>query len=355
MGEKYFLSIIDDFSRKAAVYPLREKSEVFEVVRLHITRVENFLDLKVKHFRSDNGSEFDNKRFETYFSSKGIHVELTNTYSPEQNGVIERYNQTVAAEARTLLSESGMSHEFWPEAMLHFTYTFNRVYHKGQTKTPFELFSGNKPSVRHLKPSGCTAYVGIPKQKRFKLDPRAVKGQIIGYAFRTRGYRIWIPEWNKVVETKNVSFEESIPFQKPHSGAVLEPVYLKFEPFEPFPDEDSRHEPIVKDASDKSSVATPESSENETDEDSPDTHKPSTKTVNWFRKLVPRPDGSRTDVYYYQEGCTKRLRTLKDIEKYCKDHNLTFDSDIFNFSQSNTFHGVIDGSKGDASSSLSQT
>ncbi|GFQ95136.1 hypothetical protein TNCT_257521 [Trichonephila clavata] len=49
---------------------------------------------------------------------------------------------------------------------------------------------------------------------------------------------------------------ESIPFQKPHSGAVLEPVYLKFEPFEPFPDEDSRHEPIVKDASDKSSVAT---------------------------------------------------------------------------------------------------
>ncbi|GFQ69949.1 retrovirus-related Pol polyprotein from transposon TNT 1-94 [Trichonephila clavata] len=93
-------------------------------------------------------------------------------------------------------------------------------------------------------------------------------------------------------------------------------------------------------------IATPESSEDETDEDSPDTHKPSTKTVNWFRKLVPRPDGNRMDVYYYQEGCTKRLRTLKDIEKYCKDHNLTFDSDIFNFSQSDMFHGVIDGSKG---------
>ncbi|GFQ75813.1 hypothetical protein TNCT_708021 [Trichonephila clavata] len=141
----------------------------------------------------------------------------------------------------------------------------------------------------------------------------------------------------------------------PHSGAVLEPVYLKFEPFEPFPDEDSRHERIVKDESDKSSVATPESSEDETDEDSPETHKPSPKTVNWFRELVSRPDGSRTDVYYYQEGCTKRLRTLKDIEKYCKDHNLTFDSDIFNFSQSDTFHGVIDGSKEVASSSLCQT
>ncbi|GFS89314.1 retrovirus-related Pol polyprotein from transposon TNT 1-94 [Trichonephila clavipes] len=48
--------------------------------------------------------------------------------------------------------------------------------------------------------------------------------------------------------------------------------------------------------------ATPELSEDETDEDSPDTQKSSTETVNWFRKLVPRPDGSRTDVYCYQEG-----------------------------------------------------
>ncbi|GFQ91480.1 retrovirus-related Pol polyprotein from transposon TNT 1-94 [Trichonephila clavata] len=159
--------------------------------------------------------------------------------------------------------------------------------------------------------------------------------------------------WHK--RLAHVSPSSRFHFKSHTVGAVLEPVYLKFEPFEPFPDEVSRHERIVKDASDKSSVATPESSEDETDEDSPDTHKPSTKTVNWLRKLVPRPDGSRTDVYYYQEGCTKRLRTLKDIEKYCKDHNLTFDSDIFNFSQSDTFHGIIDGSKGVASSSLSQT
>ncbi|GFY78290.1 hypothetical protein TNIN_328761 [Trichonephila inaurata madagascariensis] len=135
---------------------------------------------------------------------------------------------------------------------------------------------------------------------------------------------------------KRITFEVSALMDK--NGAVLEPVYLKFELFEPFPDEDSRHKRIVKDASDKSSKATPESSEDETDKDSPDTQKPSTKTVNWFRKLVLRPDGSRRDVYY-QERCTKRLRTLKDIKKYCKDHNLTFDSAIFNFSQSDTYRG----------------
>ncbi|GFR29983.1 hypothetical protein TNCT_267761 [Trichonephila clavata] len=66
-------------------------------------------------------------------------------------------------------------------------------------------------------------------------------------------------EISVAIEGVNTPIEgrESIPFQKPHSGAVLEPVHLKFQPFEPFPDEDSRHERIVKDASDKSSAATP--------------------------------------------------------------------------------------------------
>ncbi|GFQ63912.1 retrovirus-related Pol polyprotein from transposon TNT 1-94 [Trichonephila clavata] len=213
------------------------------------------------------------------------------------------------------------------------------------------------PSVisRTVKENGAR---GLPNLKNFELkcEPCQLNKQRRVSLKRQEGIRSHRPLELLYGDVRGPCNKiESIPFQKPHSGAVLEAVYLKFEPFEPFPDEGSRHERIVKDASDKSSVATPESSEDETDEDSPDTHKPSTKTVNWFRKLVPRPDGSRTDVYYYQEGCTKKLRTLKDIEKYCKDHNLTFDSDIFNFLQSDTFHGVIDGSKGVASSSLSQT
>lgn len=58
--EKYFLSIIDDYSRRVSVYPMKLKSEVFDLIKNHILRAEKFLNLKVKSFRSDNGKEFDN-------------------------------------------------------------------------------------------------------------------------------------------------------------------------------------------------------------------------------------------------------------------------------------------------------
>ena len=52
-GEWYFLSIIDDFSHRVAVYPLREKSEVFEVVKSHVARAERQLGKKLKDLRSE--------------------------------------------------------------------------------------------------------------------------------------------------------------------------------------------------------------------------------------------------------------------------------------------------------------
>ncbi|GFR00668.1 retrovirus-related Pol polyprotein from transposon TNT 1-94 [Trichonephila clavata] len=187
-----------------------------------------------------------------------------------------------------------------------------------QCKSPDHL-KKNCPELTSRRTTMNNSY----RSPRRHFTPRNVKGSY-QHGKRCQSH---LPDRDNLGTTTDVATRLLINVitSTTEAGAVLEPVYLKFEPFEPFPDEDSRHERIVKDASDKSSVATPESSEDETDEDSSDTHKPSTKTVNWFRKLVPRPDGSRTDVYYYQEGCTKRLRTLKNIEKYCKDHNKTFD------------------------------
>ena len=77
---------------------------------------------------------------------------------------------------RTVLSESKLPNHFWPDAALYFAYTFNRICHSNQSKTPFELYLGYKPSVRHLKPFGIVAYVGVPRQLRNKLESKAKKG-----------------------------------------------------------------------------------------------------------------------------------------------------------------------------------
>ena len=56
---------------------------------------------------------------------------------------------------------------------------------------PFELYPGNKISVRHLKPFCITAYVGVSKQLRNKLQPKEI---FIGYSLRTKGFRICLSQ-----------------------------------------------------------------------------------------------------------------------------------------------------------------
>ena len=51
----YFLTFIDDFSRKSWVYFLKNKSEVFSIFQIFKSLVENESGKKIKTLRSDNG------------------------------------------------------------------------------------------------------------------------------------------------------------------------------------------------------------------------------------------------------------------------------------------------------------
>ncbi|GFY05104.1 retrovirus-related Pol polyprotein from transposon TNT 1-94 [Trichonephila clavipes] len=210
-GNKYFLSIIDDYSRKVTVFPIRNKSDVFHTFIRFQKRAERFLSKKVIAVRTDGGLEFCNKDMDNFLTELGIKHEVTNSYTPEMNGVAERFNLTALDGIKTLLKSSEVPHKFWGEALQIFVslYAWNRICHKDSNKTPFEKYSGRKPSVLHLKPFGCLAYAGVPKQIRKKFDMRAKMGIMMGYAQRTKGYRIWLIDENKLVETINVRFDEN--------------------------------------------------------------------------------------------------------------------------------------------------
>ncbi|GFY19658.1 retrovirus-related Pol polyprotein from transposon TNT 1-94 [Trichonephila clavipes] len=208
-GNKYFLSIIDDYSRKVTVFPIRNKSDVFHTFIRFQKRAERFLSKKVIAVRTDGGLEFCNKNMDNFLTELGIKHEVTNSYTPEMNGVAERFNLTALDGIKTLLKSSEVPHKFWGEALLCFTYAWNRICHKDSNKTPFEKYSGRKPSVLHLKTFGCLAYAGVPKQIRKKFDMRAKMGIMMGYAQRTKGYRIWLIDENKLVETINERFDEN--------------------------------------------------------------------------------------------------------------------------------------------------
>ncbi|GFS96191.1 copia protein [Trichonephila clavipes] len=115
-------------------------------------RAERFLSRKVIAVRTDGGLEFCNKDMDNFLTELGIKHEITNSYTPEMNGVAERFNLTALDGIKTLLKFSEVPHKFWGEALLCFTYAWNRICHKDSNKTPFEKYSGRKPSVLHLKP-----------------------------------------------------------------------------------------------------------------------------------------------------------------------------------------------------------
>ena len=51
--------------------------------------------VKIKHIRSDNGTEFNKNGLDTYLDTLGIKLEFSAPYTPQQNGVVERKNKTL--------------------------------------------------------------------------------------------------------------------------------------------------------------------------------------------------------------------------------------------------------------------
>ncbi|GBN04047.1 Retrovirus-related Pol polyprotein from transposon TNT 1-94, partial [Araneus ventricosus] len=108
-GSKYFLSIIDDFSRKIDVFT--RKSEVFSIFKEYLSRIQRDLGRKLKSVRTDNGMEFCHKDFETFLRDLGIRIERTSFYTPELNGIAERFNKSSMEAVRTMLQDSGLQHQ----------------------------------------------------------------------------------------------------------------------------------------------------------------------------------------------------------------------------------------------------
>nr|GFC43838.1 retrotransposon protein, putative, Ty1-copia subclass [Tanacetum cinerariifolium] len=53
--------------------------------------------------RTDNSTEFKNQVLKEYFDSVGISHQMSSVHTPQQNGVVERRNQTLVEAARTII------------------------------------------------------------------------------------------------------------------------------------------------------------------------------------------------------------------------------------------------------------
>ena len=127
--------------------------------------------MSVVKVQSDNGTEFRNTQVEEFCNDIGIKHEFSSTYTPQQNGVVERKNRTLITLARAMLDDYGISQRFWAEAINTACHASNRVYlHRFLKKTPYELLIGRKPNISYFRIFGCKCYIYKKRKHLGKLE-----------------------------------------------------------------------------------------------------------------------------------------------------------------------------------------
>ncbi|CAI5970089.1 unnamed protein product [Closterium sp. NIES-65] len=85
-GERYFLTIVDDWSRLMWAYPLKQKDHAASTIRDDwLPFVEKQAECVVKRIRTDRGGEFLGAEMTAWLKKQGIQRELTTAYTPQSN------------------------------------------------------------------------------------------------------------------------------------------------------------------------------------------------------------------------------------------------------------------------------
>lgn len=141
--------------------------------------------------RTDNGTEYINARCINYLKQKGIGLEKSLAYVHEQNGLAERDIRTLVDLARAMIHAKKLPKCLWAEAINTATYIMNRVINRDSDKTPYELWTGEKPDIGHLQVFGTRVAAHISKEKRKKLDKKSEDLILVGYEKTSKNFRLY--------------------------------------------------------------------------------------------------------------------------------------------------------------------
>ncbi len=221
-GIYYFITFTDDYSRYGYIYLLQHKSEAFEKFKEFRNEVEKQKGRSIKCLRSDRGGEYLSDEFRGYLKDNGILSQLTPPGTPQLNGVSERRNRTLLDMVRSMINMADLPVSFWGYALETAVYLLNRVPTKSVPKTPYELWTNKRPSVRHLKIWGCPAHVR--KQKFTKLESRTERCLFVGYPKDTMGYYFYNPNEQKVFISRDAVFleEDFVVDSRKDNGIILQ-------------------------------------------------------------------------------------------------------------------------------------
>ena len=177
-------------------------------------------DQKVKAARTDNAPELLRAVGDWRAEGAGTRLEQTTAASSHQNGPAERNIRTAETNMRAMLKEADLPLEFWDEAIQHDAYIRNRTdtgpVIDGSVVSPHEAYTGETPSIDHIRVWGCKAYAYInPKtipagQRHDKLRDTAREGVFMGCIdSTTKHFKVYCPELGYTQRFSRVMVDEN--------------------------------------------------------------------------------------------------------------------------------------------------
>jgi len=234
-GMKYIITFIDEASHKNWIFLMKRKNESTDIIIKFLKLLNNLFDnKKVKVFKSDNAREYKNKNIIKFCEDNGIRKVYSPPYSPENNGIAERFNQTLISCAKTLLSWSKLSENFWDFAVLYASYLYNKTPHQiSKNNVPDESFYGHKIKLDHLKTFGCITYYKNYDQNKSKFQNNSCKGIFLGFDEQTYSYIIMDYNNFKLHYVREIHCLEEEPANISLSNSITNkneyPTFFKFD------------------------------------------------------------------------------------------------------------------------------
>ncbi|KAL3373978.1 hypothetical protein AABB24_005776 [Solanum stoloniferum] len=187
-GNKYFLTIVDDFSRMSWIFLLKHKYDVSMSIQPFLKFFKNQFAKTIKVIQTDNGTEFVNSVCETMFKEMRVIHQRSCPYTPQQNGVVERKHRHLLEVTRALRFQAKIPLQFWGHCMLAASHIINRLPSSVLNfQTPYEKLYGRKPDLSHFRTIGCLCFAKVlPANDKMMARSRTVDH--MGYSEIQKGY-----------------------------------------------------------------------------------------------------------------------------------------------------------------------
>ncbi|CAI7830029.1 unnamed protein product [Closterium sp. NIES-54] len=215
--ERYFLLVVDDYTRYTTVFPLRSKGQVVDVLIPWIRVVSLQLrerfhqDLPVLRLHSDRGGEFSSDLLREFCHGEGILHSFTLPDSPQQNGIVEHCIGLVMEVACTSMIHAAAPHFLWPFTVRYASHQLNLWPHVSLPESsPILRWTGEAGDALVFWVWGSRAFVRDSSAD--KLSARAIPFVFLGFPPDAPGWQFYHPTSHHVFPSQDVMFDKSVPF-----------------------------------------------------------------------------------------------------------------------------------------------